>query len=151
LGENTKLVGIRLFSFQEDLYGVPFYTAEILTPPSTATKNEGLVKPTGKVEDSSETQFWTPYIASSRPATKDELQPGILVFAMGDAQARSRDDLAKTTRWGLFRVKDVSSLYKGTVTLEYHYTYGGSVWREYEYHVDNIRVVVGELSTELAK
>jgi len=151
LGENTKLVGIRLFSYQQDLFGVPFYVAEVLTPPSPSTKNEGLVKPTGKVADSSESQFWTPYIASSRPATKDELKPGMLVFAVGDAQPRSRSDLAKTTPWGLFRVKDISALYKGTVTLEYHYTYGGSTWPTREYHVDNIRVVVGEFSTELAR
>ncbi len=34
------------------------YTAEVVTPPSAATKNEALVRPTlGKVPDCSETQF----------------------------------------------------------------------------------------------
>jgi pyruvate/2-oxoglutarate dehydrogenase complex dihydrolipoamide acyltransferase (E2) component len=150
LGENIKLVGFRNFSWQGNLYTVPFYTAEIVTPPSPATKNEALVKPTGKVPDLSEPQFWTPYIASTRPATKDELNPGMVVFAAGDAQARSREDLARTTSWSLLRVKDISNLYKGTVTLEYHDTYWNT-WKPREYHVDNIRVVLGEFSTELAQ
>jgi hypothetical protein len=150
LGENIKIVGFRVFSWIGDLYTVPFYTAEVLTPPSPATKNEGLVKPTGKVADLTEPQFWTPYIASSRPATKDELKPGVLVFAVGDAQPVSRDNLAKSTKWSLLRVKDISNLFKGTVTLEYHDTYW-ETWKAVEYHVDNIRVILGEFSTELAK
>ena len=131
LADNIRLAGIRLFSWQGDLYTVPFYTAEILTPASEATKNEALVKPTGKVADSGETEFWTRYLATSRPAAKEELKPGMLVFAMGDASPRSREDLARTTRWGLFRVKDTSNLYKGTVTLEYNDTYWNT-WKEYE-------------------
>ncbi|MFA6506861.1 MAG: hypothetical protein WCT14_12205 [Treponemataceae bacterium] len=143
LGENLKLVGIG-----DDLdgpYSVRFYTAEVLTPPSPSTKNEGLVRPTGKVRDTTETQFWTPYIASSRPATKDELKPGMLVFGWGETQRRSRDELAKVTLWHLFRVKDISNLYKETVILTYHATYGSSHWKDYEYRWDNIRVVVGDI------
>ncbi|MCX7037899.1 MAG: hypothetical protein NT005_02010 [Spirochaetes bacterium] len=149
LGDDTKLFGTVTFPGEgADLYTVWFNTAEVLTPPSPATKNEALVKVTG-----SETQFWTPYIASSCPATKEELKPGMLVFAVweGGTQPLSRDALAKTTTWSLWRVKDVSNLYKGTVTLEYHSTYGSSHWKEREYHPDNIRVIVGEFSPELAK
>jgi hypothetical protein len=148
LPEHIKLAGIRLFNWQGSLYTVPFYTAEILTPASEATKNEAQVKPTGKVDDTTETQFWTPYIASSRPATKDELQQDMLVFAMGDASPRDRADLAKTSRWALFRVKDTSNLYKGTVILEFFDTYFNE-WKSYEYHVDNIRIVLGDFSPEL--
>jgi hypothetical protein len=148
LPDNLMMAGIRLFSYQGDLYTVPFYTAEILTPASEATKNEALVRPIGPVSDTSEKEFWTPYLATSRPATKDELKPGMLVFAMGDAAPRSREDLARTTRWGLFRVKDISTLYKGTVLLEYNDTYWNT-WKEYEYHVNNIRVVLGDFSPEL--
>jgi hypothetical protein len=148
LPDTIRMAGIRLFDWQGDLYTVPFYTAEILTPASEATKNEALVKPTGKVDDSAETQFWTPYLASSRPAAKDELKPGMLVFAMGDAAPRSREDLARTTRWGLFRVKDTGNLYKGTVTVEYFDTYWNT-WKDREYHLDNIRVVLGDFSPEL--
>lgn len=153
LGENIKLVGIGHDSGGP--YSVWFYTAEVLTPPSPATKNEGLVKPTGKVRGSSNTEFWTPYIASSRPATKDELKPGMLVFATwagGRTEPRSREALAKTTdEWGVFRVKDISTLYKGTVTLASHNTYGSAHWKEYEYHVDRIRVLVGEISLNLVE
>jgi hypothetical protein len=149
LKENIKLVGIGHDSGGP--YTVRFYTAEILTPPSAATKNEGLVKPTGKVADSSEIEFWTPYIASSRPAVKEELKPGMVVFAMGDASKRSREVLAKTTRWGVYRVKDVSTLYKGTVILTYNNTYGSSHWKDYEFHTDNIRVLVGDLALNLVE
>ncbi|MFH2115526.1 MAG: hypothetical protein ABIJ86_13570 [Spirochaetota bacterium] len=148
LPANLIMAGIRLFSYQGDLYTVPFYTVEILTPASVATKNEALVKPTGPVADTGEKEFWTAYLATSRPATKEELQPGMLVLAMGDASPRSREDLAKTTRWALFRVKDISNLYKGTATLEYNDTYWNT-WKEYEYHVNNIRVVLGDFSPEL--
>ena len=148
LPANLTMAGIRLFSYQGDLYTVPFYTAEILTPASTATKNEALVRPTGPVADTAGTEFWTSYLATSRPATKEELKPGMLVFAMGDASPRSRETLAKNTRWALFRVKDISNLYKGTVTLEYNDTYWNT-WKEYEYHVNNIRVVLGNFSPEL--
>jgi hypothetical protein len=149
LGENIKLAGIG--DRVGGPYTVNFYTAEVTTPPSAATKNEGLVKPIGKVEGSSGTEFWTPYIASSRPATKDELQPGMLVFAVGDAQPRSREALANISRWELFRVKDVSNLYKGTVILTYQNTYGSIHWRDSEHHVDNIRVLLGELPLVLAE
>jgi hypothetical protein len=148
LPSNLIMAGIRLFSYQGDLYTVPFYTAEILTPASEATRNEAQVRPTGPVSDTSEKEFWTPYLATSRPATKEELQPGMLVFAMGDASPRSREDLARNTKWGLFRVKDTSKLYKGTVLLEYNDTYWNT-WKEYDYHVNNIRVVLGEFSPEL--
>ncbi|MGD9939988.1 MAG: hypothetical protein AB7T74_09325 [Clostridia bacterium] len=148
LADTIKLAGIRLFDWQGDLYTVPFYTAEILTPASEATKNEALVQPTGKVDDSAETRFWTRYVASSRPATKDDLQPGTLVFAMGDAAPRSREDLARNTKWGLFRVKDTGNLYKGTVTVEYFDTYWNT-WKDREYHLDNLRLVLGDFSPEL--
>lgn len=151
LGENIKLVGIG--HDYGGPYSVRFYTAEVLTPPSPATKDEGLVKPTGKVRDSSDTEFWTPYIASSRPASKEDLKPGMLVFATwagGRTERRSRDELARTTgEWSVYRVKDVSTLYKGTVTLAFHDTYGSRGWREYEFHVDRIRVVVGEIALDL--
>ena len=152
MGENIKLVGFRNFSWQGSLFTVPFYTAEIVTPASPATKNEALVKPTGKVPDLSEPQFWTPYIASTRSATKDELNPGMLVFAMGDAQPRplSRDNLAGRTAWSLYRVKDVSNLFKGTAILKYYDSYWNT-WKEREHHVNDLRVVLGEFSPELAK
>jgi hypothetical protein len=149
LGESIKLVGIGHDSGGP--YTVFFYTAVILTPPSPATKNEGLVKPTGKVANSSESEFWTPYIASSRPAVKDELKPGMVVFATGGKEKRSRDELAKTTKWAIFRVKDISTLYKGTVILTYNSTYGSSHWKNYEFHTDNIRVLVGELALNLVE
>jgi hypothetical protein len=149
-GDSIKIVGIRNASWQGDLYTVPFYTAEIVTPPSAETKNEALVRPTGKVADTTETEFWTPYIASSHPAVKGDLAPGVLVFAMGDAAERSRETLAATVRWALFRVKDVSNLYKGTVTLEYHDTYWNE-WKAREYHMNNIRIVEGDFSTGLVE
>ena len=75
---------------------------------------------------------------------------GTIVLAVGDAQARSREDLAKMTSWSLRRVKDTSNLFKGTVTLEYNDTYWNE-WKSSEYHMANIRIVEGEFSTELAE
>jgi len=91
------MAGIRLFSWQGNLYTVPFYIAEIVTPASAEIKNEALVQPTGKVDDSKETQFWTRYVVSTKPANKDELKQGMFVLAMGDASPRDRAELAKIT------------------------------------------------------
>lgn len=148
LDEGVVMAGIRLFDWQGDLYTVPFYAATIVTPASEATKGEALVEPEGGVADSAETRFWTPYLLESRPAKPEDLGVGVLVLAMGDATPRSREDLAATSRWALFRVKDSSNLYKGTVTLEYHDTYWNE-WKAGEYHVENIRLVLGGPSTEL--
>ncbi len=144
----TVLAGIRLFDWQGDLYTVPFYTAKIVTPASEATLGAALVEPTGKVADSADARFRTPYIFESRPAVAEDLAVGVLVFAMGDASPRTREELAATTRWALFRVKSLPDLGKGTVTLEYRDTYWNE-WKAGEYHVDNIRLVLGEASTEL--
>lgn len=130
-------------------YTVNFYAAEVIKPPSAATRNEGLVRPRGRVEGSSEKEFWTPYIASSRPATKEELKPGMIVFAAGDAQPRSQEELAKINLWYIYRVKDISNLYKNTVILTYYNTYGNPEWKSYEFHLSNIRVLVGDLPLKL--
>ncbi|MBN1242652.1 MAG: hypothetical protein JXA15_08100 [Spirochaetales bacterium] len=148
--EGVVLAGIRLFDWQGDLYTVPFYTAKVVTPASAASKGEAEVEPTGKVADSAETRFRTPYLFESKPAAAEELAVGALVFAMGDATARTRGELAATTRWALFRVKELPNLDKGTVVLEYHDTYWNE-WKAGEYHVDNIRLVLGSPSTELVE
>jgi len=148
LPDGVLLAGLRAFSWQGDLYRVPFHTVKVITPASAATKGEAEVHGTGKVEGAAGDRFWTAYVAASRPAKKEDLKPGVLVFAMGDASPRSREDLARNTVWGLFRVKDVSNLYKGTVILEYNDTYWNK-WVNVEYHMDNIRLVLGEFSPEL--
>ncbi len=73
---------------------------------------------------------------------------GALVFATGDDYGRSREDLAKSTDWSLRRVKDVSSLYKGIVLLEYYDSYWNE-WKQNSCHKNNIRIIEGEFSAEL--
>jgi len=73
------------------------------------------------------------------------------VFAAGDAQPRSREELAKIQRWELFRVKEVFNLFKGIMVVTFQSTYGGTHWRDREYHVSNLRILTIDLPLQLAE
>ncbi len=144
------LAGGVVESFMGDLYTVPFHAVIVITEPSAATKGEGLVRLKTGPGKPVATEYWTPYIVQSRPATKDELRIGMLVFVTGDAYGRTFEELAVSTDWSLRRVKDLSDLFKGLVILEYYDSYGNA-WKSYAHHVSNIRVITGDFSPELRK
>ena len=147
LGDGVKICGIRLAGWMGSLYTVPFYPCEILTPATAATKNEAHVRATVRVDDTSETEFWTPYVLDTRPVEKDALETGKIVLACGDASPRSNDAL-KTARWSFVRVKDLSNMYKSIVTVEYYDSYWNE-WKSFDVNVQNIRMIEGEVSADL--
>jgi hypothetical protein len=146
----VKLAAGRIESFMGSLYTVPFHTVTVVTAPGAATKGEGLVRLTKAAANPAEQEYWTPYIVDSRPAKDADLVVGVLVFATGDDYGRSREDLAKSTEWGLRRIKDVSNLFKGILVLEYHDSYWNT-WKEYPYHKNNVRIIEGVFSPEFRK
>jgi hypothetical protein len=148
--QGVKLAAGRIESFMGDLYTVPFHTVTVVTAPGAATKGEGLVRLTKAAANPAEQEYWTPYIVDTRPAKDADLVVGASVFATGDDYGRSREDLAKSTEWGLRRVKDVSNLYKGILVLEYHDTYWNT-WKEHSCHKNNVRIIEGAFSPEFRK
>lgn len=145
--QGVVLAAGRIESFMGDLYTVPFHTVTVVTAPGEATRGEGLVRRTKAAPDLADQEYWTPYIVESKPAKDAELVVGALVFATGDDYGRSREDLAASTDWVLRRIKDVSSLYKGIVVLEYYDSYWNT-WKTGTCHKNNLRVIEGEFSPE---
>ncbi len=151
----VKIVAGNILSFMGTLYTAKFYTATVVTEPSAATKGEGLVRMTWEVREGKELEMpnqehWTPYIADTRPAKEEDFVVGALVFATGDTHGRTPEKLAQSTEWGLRRIKDVSELYKGIVITEYFDSYWNQ-WKEWHYHKNNIRAIIGEFSADLRK
>ena len=147
LDEGIKICGIRTFKWMGTLYTVPFYPSEIITPPSADTKNEGQVRPIVQVKDSEEKEFWTPYVLDTRPVDKEALTVGMFILVDGGTDQRSEESLKKAV-WSLRRIKDLSNLYKNTVTVEYYDSYWSS-WKTDEVHYKNIRMIDGEISADL--
>ena len=146
----VKLAAGAIHSFTGNLCEVEFYTVTVVKEPSEATKGDGLVRVTWEESDPQKQEYWTPYIADTRPAKEEDLIEGVLVFAVGDTYGRTPEKLAASTHWRLGRIKDVSNLYKGIVITEYYDAYWNE-WKERHFHKNNIRAIVGEFSEELRK
>ncbi len=126
-------------------YTVNFYPAKVVTEPSEITKQEAKV-----VLRDKDGEEWTPYIARTRPAEKEDLEIGLIVFTGQYHWTKLEDkkDLEETKTWFIYRVKDLSNLYKDTVILTMYDGYWGE-WKDTEVHYKNIRILEGELSLEL--
>ncbi|MBN1687164.1 MAG: hypothetical protein JW852_10945 [Spirochaetales bacterium] len=147
LGEGVKICGIRLFDWMGTLYTVPFYPCEIVVPPSADTKYEAHVRSTIPVSDTSEIEFWTPYVLDTRPVEKEALETGKLVLACGDTFPKP-DEALREAKWSLVRIKDLSNMYKSVVVMEYFDSYWNE-WKSFEVNVQNIRMIEGEISADL--
>ena len=136
------LGGHRQHSFETSLYDIPFYPAAVRTAASAATRDEALIRVV-----STGAELWTPYVIESVPADPEALAVGTFVFYVGDADARTTDELAAMSEWRFGRVKDLSGLFRGVVVVEYRDGYWNE-WRQWDIHAKNLRLVTSEVTPE---
>ncbi len=92
-----------------------YWVAKILTPASSATKNEAEVV---YVEDG--TKAWAKYVIPSRKATKADMVLGNMVFVMGGFRKNEDKVTAeeyRKARWSIGRISSVDELFKNRVEV----------------------------------
>jgi hypothetical protein len=94
------------------------YIAKVVTPPTAKTKGEGQFM---QVIDGK--KLWTKYFWATRIATESDIKIGREVIALDAANEEDvyrvpeNKEEARTARWFMARVTDVSDLFKGYVTV----------------------------------
>ncbi|OHD15138.1 MAG: hypothetical protein A2Z96_01475 [Spirochaetes bacterium GWB1_48_6] len=116
-GESTVVDfknGEILVTLDGEKKGATYYTAKVLTPPSTATKNQAEVV---FIHDGS--TAWANFLTNSHKATQEELKIGkeVLFMSYTEGDDSVDGDSYRKYPWYIGRVTSLDFLYKGQVEV----------------------------------